>query len=51
MRLVQIAGGAPAVPLPRLRIDTELVAEVQAQLALAGLLDPPADGQYGAVTR
>ena len=51
MRLVQIAAGAPAVPLPRLRVDTELVAEVQARLAAAGLLDPPGDGQYGAVTR
>ena len=51
MRLVQIAGGAPAVPLPRLRVDAELMAEVQSQLALAGLLDPPADGEFGAVTR
>lgn len=51
MRLVQIAGGAPAIPLPRLRIDSELVAEVQGRLGVAGLLDPPADGQYGPVTR
>lgn len=51
MRLVQIAGGAPAVPLPRLRVDAELMAEIQSQLTLAGLLDPPPDGEFGAVTR
>jgi hypothetical protein len=51
MRLVQIAGGAPAVPLPYLRVDAELMAEVQSQLTVAGLLDPPPDGEFGAVTR
>jgi hypothetical protein len=51
MTLVHIAGGAPAVPLPRLRVDAALLAEVQAQLSVAGLLEPPADGQYGGVTR
>lgn len=51
MKLVQIAGGAPAVPLPLLRTDAGLMAEVQSQLTLAGLLDPPPDGEFGEVTR
>lgn len=50
MNLVQIAGGSPAVPLARLGADPELAADVQAQLALAGLLDPPADGRFGPVS-
>lgn len=50
MRLVQIAGDLPAVPLARVGADAELAADVQAQLALAGLLDPPADGRFGPVS-
>jgi hypothetical protein len=50
MRLVQIAGGAAAVPLARLGVDEELAGEVQAQLAAAGLLDPPADRLFGPVS-
>lgn len=51
MRLVQIAGGGPAVALPLLRVEAGLMAEVQAQLSLAGLLEPPPDGIYGGITR
>ena len=50
MRLVQIAGGLPAVPLARIGADIELAADVQAQLAAAGLLDPPTDGRFGPVS-
>lgn len=51
MRLVHIAGGAPAVPLARLGADPDLAADVQAQLTAAGLLDPPADGLFGPVSQ
>lgn len=51
MKLVHIAGGAPAVSLARLGADPDLAADVQAQLAAAGLLDPPADGLFGPVSQ
>ncbi|MBC5783257.1 hypothetical protein H8N03_09900 [Ramlibacter sp. USB13] len=51
MRLLHIAGGAPAVPLARVGADPELAADVQARLAAAGLLDPPADGLFGPVSQ
>jgi hypothetical protein len=50
MTLESLAGGAPAVPLARLGADPQLAAEVQAQLAVAGLLDPPGDGLFGPVS-
>lgn len=50
MRLVHIAGGAPAVPLALVGADAELAWDVQMQLATAGLLDPPADRLFGPVS-
>jgi hypothetical protein len=50
MKLVHIAAGLPAVPLARVGADAELAADVQAQLATAGLLDPPADRLFGPVS-
>lgn len=50
MRLKAVAEGAP-VGLPRLSADGELVREVQQRLSVAGLLDPPADGKFGSVSR
>lgn len=50
MRLVQVAGGGAAVPLALIGADPELAAEVQYQLHLAGVLDPPSDGLFGPVS-
>ena len=50
MKLVQIAGGAPAIPLAHVGADPELACDVQAHLTTAGLLDPPADRLFGPVS-
>lgn len=51
MRLVHIAGGAPAVPFAALDADLDLAGDVQLQLAQAGLLAPPPDRRFGPVSR
>lgn len=51
MRLVQLAAGATEVPLALVGADPELAADVQAHLAEAGLLDPPADRLFGPVSQ
>lgn len=52
MRLMDMARNGPAfLPSGNLGADPALATEVQRRLALAGLLDPPADGTFGAVSR
>lgn len=52
MTLEQVAsGGAAAVALAVIGADKGLAREVQQRLADIGLLDPPVDGQFGAVSQ
>lgn len=52
MTLEQIAAGtAPPVALATIGADKPLAREVQQRLADIGLLDPPTDGQFGAVSQ
>jgi hypothetical protein len=52
MTLDQIADNpAAAVPLPGIGADKTLATEIQERLAVAGLLDPPADGAFGPVSQ
>jgi hypothetical protein len=51
MRLDDIARADATVELETLSTDPELTREVQTQLGAAGLLDPPADGRFGPVSR
>ena len=52
MTLEQIATGtAPSVALATIGADKALAREVQQRLADMGLLDPPTDGQFGAVSQ
>ena len=52
MKLEQIAeGAAPPVALAILGADGVLAREVQQRLADIGLLDPPTDGRFGAVSQ
>lgn len=52
MTLDQIAGGtAPPIALATIGGDKVLAREVQQRLADIGLLDPPPDGQFGAVSQ
>lgn len=50
MKLRSIASGAKAIALPMIGGDIELAREIQTQLAAIGLLDPPADGNFGPVS-
>jgi len=52
MRLSTFADGSgEALGLNALAADAELASDIQGQLKLAGLLDPPVDGQFGAVSQ
>ena len=52
MTLQQIADGAvPPVALATIGADKALAREVQQRLGEIGLLDPPTDGQFGAVSQ
>jgi len=52
MRLEQIANGsATPVALALIGADEDLASDVQQRLADIGLLDPPTDGQFGAVSQ
>src|SRR5580765_1586652 len=51
MRLADVAGSNKTVELEALSEDHELGRELQNRLADAGLLDPPADGKFGPVSR
>jgi hypothetical protein len=51
MTLEDLATGAPPVQLLNIGADRTLALQVQQRLGLAGLLDPPADGEFGAVSR
>lgn len=51
MKLAEIAAGSPAVALDRIGLYPALVLEIQTRLAALGLLDPPADGRFGPVSR
>jgi hypothetical protein len=51
MRLSEfVAAGPEALAPAALASDRELVCDLQGQLSLAGLLDPPVDGLFGPVT-
>lgn len=50
MKLLDFAAGGGG-PVAAIAADTELAMEVQKSLGLIGLLDPPADGKFGAVSR
>lgn len=39
------------LPVQVVAADTELVREIQGQLGVSGLLDPPVDGKFGAVSQ
>lgn len=49
--LEQIANGAPAVPIAVIGADVELARHLQQRLGEMGLLDPPADGEFGPVSQ
>lgn len=51
MTLEELATGALPVPLSLIGADTALARQVQGRLAHIGLLDPPVDGQFGAVSQ
>ena len=51
MRLSDIAGSNQAIPLETLTDEPDLAREIQNRLAETGLLDPPADGKFGPVSR
>jgi hypothetical protein len=42
---------AGSVEFAKIALDIELVRDVQGQLSIAGLLDPPVDGKWGAVSQ
>jgi hypothetical protein len=50
MKLKDIAAGAETIPLWALSSDSQLVREVQRVLGRLGILDPPADGNFGPVS-
>jgi hypothetical protein len=51
MKLADVAKlGNDSIPLSSLASDKGLAREVQTRLAVAGLLDPPSDGKFGAVS-
>jgi len=45
------ADAAGSVEFAKIALDIELVRDVQGQLSIAGLLDPPVDGKWGAVSQ
>ena len=52
MLLQQLAGGtASSVDFAMIAHDIELVRDVQGQLSIAGILDPPVDSKWGAVSQ
>jgi peptidoglycan hydrolase-like protein with peptidoglycan-binding domain len=53
MRLSGLLGNTVQLPieLDRISMDGELIADIQGQLALACILDPPIDRTFGPVTR
>jgi hypothetical protein len=51
MLLSQIATGAASVPLPSIGADKELSTELQKLMGTLGVLDPPADGAFGPISR
>lgn len=51
MHLVDITGGAAPVPFPNIGADKVLSTELQELMAKFGVLDPPADGAFGPVSR
>ena len=51
MTLEELATGALPVPLSLIGADAALARQVQDRLAHIGLLDPPVDGQFGAVSQ
>jgi hypothetical protein len=50
MRLQDIASDSRTIAVPFIGGDAELAREIQTQLGAIGLLDPPADGQFGPVS-
>ena len=51
MTLQNIISGAAPVPLLHIGGDVALTREIQTRLGQIGLLDPPADGQFGPVSQ
>ncbi len=52
MRLSNFVQSGPAsLPVNQLAADRELARDVQVQLGVAGVLEPPADGQFGPVSQ
>ena len=43
--------GGTSIPLGLLATDQALVTDIQGQLILLGLLDPPVDGKFGPVSK
>jgi hypothetical protein len=50
MTLEEIAAGGKPVTVPMIGGDVALARQIQTQLGAMGLLDPPADGQFGPVS-
>lgn len=50
MKLIDIVNSGTAVPFDKIRADVDLANELQTLLGDAGLLDPPADGDFRAVS-
>jgi hypothetical protein len=50
MTLEEIAAGRETVSVPMIGGDTALAKQIQTQLGKIGLLDPPADSQFGPVS-
>ena len=48
--LADIASGAPPVPLALIGSDQALTRQVQQRLGEIGLVDPPANGNFGPVS-
>jgi hypothetical protein len=51
MKLENIIANRIAVARPMIGGDVELATQIQVQLGRIGLLDPPADGKFGAVSQ
>lgn len=51
MKLQDIAFGSRTISVPLIGGDVELATEIQTQLGKMGLLDPPADGNFGPVSQ
>lgn len=51
MRLADIAGTTKRIDIDRLDRDRPLCKEIQNRLSELGCLDPPADGEFGGVSR